>query len=252
MIDIHSHIIYGVDDGSKDLETSLEMLRLAWEHGTTDIVATPHANGEFTYDPYLNKGRVEQLRAHCGEIQIHTGCDFHLSLENVEDAFQNPAKYTINGHQYLLVEFPDGTLIPNIDSVFEQFLRMRVIPIITHPERNWVIQSNRPKFDAWVELGALVQVTGGSLTGRFGKNAKKFAEDLLNDGLCHFIASDAHDTRDRHPKLRNAHDIVTQKWGEETAETLFTANGRAVIAGEPLPSNGRHQPARKKKRWFFF
>ncbi|BDC49095.1 tyrosine protein phosphatase [Bryobacterales bacterium F-183] len=250
MIDIHSHIIYGVDDGSKDLETSLEMLRMAWDNGTTDIVATPHANSEFTYDPYLIKGRVEQLRVHCGEIRIHTGCDFHLSLENVEDAFQNPTKYTVNGLQYLLVEFPDGALIPNIDSVFDQFLSMGVIPIITHPERNWMIQSNRPKFNAWVNQGALVQVTGGSLTGRFGKNAKKFAEDLLDDGMCHFIASDAHDTRDRHPKLRNAREIVTQKWGADTAEALFEANGRAVIEGTTLPEL---TPApRRKKRFFFF
>ena len=249
MIDIHSHIIYGIDDGSKSLETSLEMLRLAVEAGTTDIVATPHCNGEFHFQPEVNRERIAEMQEQCAEgLRIHSGCDFHLSFENVEDAFRDPHKYTINGLNYLLVEFPDGALIPNIGEVFERFVAMGIVPVITHPERNWMIQQNFETMEEWVKVGALVQVTGGSLTGRFGKPAQKFAVQTIDRGICHFIASDAHDTRDRHPKLRSAYEIVHGKWGEDLAERLFTANGRAVIDGAPID---REVPA-KKKRWFFF
>lgn len=248
MIDIHSHIIYGIDDGSKSIENSLEMLRLAAEAGTTDIVASPHSNGEFQFQPDLNRERIAEIQALAPKgIHVHRGCDFHLSYENVEDAFRDPRKYTINGHNYLLVEFPDGNLIPHIGDVFERLLTMGVVPIITHPERNWMIQQNFETLAGWVKLGALVQVTGGSLTGRFGRPAQKFAVQTIEADLCHFIASDAHDTRDRHPKLRNAREFVRSKWGEATAEQLFTTNGQAVIDGVPLNLN----PV-KRKRWYFF
>jgi len=125
---------------------------------------------------------------------------------------------------------------------------MGIVPIITHPERNWMIQQNFETMEEWVKVGALVQVTGGSLTGRFGKPAQKFAVQTIDRGICHFIASDAHDTRDRHPKLRSAYEIVQGKWGEDLAERLFTENGKAVIEGAPID---RELPV-KKKRWFFF
>ena len=124
MIDIHSHIIYGIDDGSKSIENSLEMLRLAVEAGTTDIVASPHSNGEFQFQPDLNRERIAEIQARAPQgIKVHWGCDFHLSYENVEDAFRDPRKYTINGYNYLLVEFPDGNLIPNIDDIFCRYCR---------------------------------------------------------------------------------------------------------------------------------
>ena len=187
-----------------------------------------------------------QAQAPAG-IRIHRGCDFHLSFENVEDALRDPRKYTINGYNYLLVEFPDGNLIPNIGDIFERFLTNGVIPVITHPERNWMIQQNFTLLEGWVKLGALVQVTGGSLTGRFGKPARKFAERTIDAGLCHFVASDAHDPLDRHPDLRDAREFVRGKWGLETAERLFNTNGKAAIEGMAIDSDPP-----KRKRWFFF
>lgn len=250
MIDIHSHIVYGVDDGSKSLETSVAMVQMAADAGTTDIVATPHSNDEYEFKPDVIAARIAEIQGRVTGIQIHTGCDFHLSYENVEDCFANPSKYTVNHLNYLLVEFPDGALIPNIDQIFERMLGMNVIPIMTHPERNWIIQQSFDQFADWVRLGALTQVTGGSLTGRFGKGAKQFAEKIINAGLCHFIASDAHDTVDRHPRLTNAREIVRKNWGEDTAERFFVSNGQAVITG------GEIEPAematKKRKRWFFF
>lgn len=250
MIDIHSHIVYGVDDGSKSLETSIAMVQMAADAGTTDIVASPHSNDEYVFRPEVIAERIAEIQAHVTGIRIHTGCDFHLNYENVEDCFAHPAKYTINHLNYLLVEFPDGALIPNIDQIFERMLSMNIIPIMTHPERNWIIQQSFDRFVDWVRLGALTQVTGGSLTGRFGKGAKQFAEKIIDAGLCHFIASDAHDTVDRHPRLTNSHEIVRKKWGEDAADRMFVRNGEAVISGaaiEPLDA-----VSKKRKRWFFF
>jgi protein-tyrosine phosphatase len=253
VIDIHSHIIYGVDDGSKTLESSIAMLRMAAEAGTTDIVATPHANDEYSFRPTLISERLAEIQAQVPEIRVHTGCDFHLNYENVQDCFQNPSKYTVNHKSYLLVEFPDGALIPNIEQIFERMLGMNIVPIMTHPERNWIIQQSLEKFESWVRMGALTQVTGGSLTGRFGKPAQKFAEQIIHMGLCHFIASDAHDTLDRHPRLTNSFEIVRKKWGEQTADRFFVANGQAVIDGATLDrEEAVGTTGKKRKRWFFF
>jgi protein-tyrosine phosphatase len=121
---------------------------------------------------------------------------------------------------------------------------------MTHPERNWIIQQSMDKFKAWVALGALTQVTGGSLTGRFGKPARKFAEQIIDLGLCHFIASDAHDTVDRHTRLTSAFQKVTEKWGADLADRMFVRNGEAVIKGAPIEP--LEASAKKRKRWFFF
>jgi protein-tyrosine phosphatase len=96
VIDIHSHIIYGIDDGSKSRDTSIAMLQMAAEAGTTDIVASPHANGEYEFLPDVIAERIAELQTAVPQIRIHTGCDFHLSYENVEDCFAHPAKYTIH------------------------------------------------------------------------------------------------------------------------------------------------------------
>src|SRR4051812_12874768 len=108
MIDIHSHVLWGVDDGASSLEESLDMLRMAADCGTTDIVATPHANSKYPFDAeLLNLRYVELAERHTGLPRVHRGCDFHLSAGNIEDALVNPAKYTINGGRYLMVELPE-------------------------------------------------------------------------------------------------------------------------------------------------
>src|SRR4051812_36338517 len=111
MVDIHSHILWGLDDGADTRETSIAMLKMAAEAGTTDIVATPHANFEYRFDKVLVSQRIAELaEATAGRPRIHSGCDFHLSFENIEDALQTPARYTINDGPYLLVEFPEFSI----------------------------------------------------------------------------------------------------------------------------------------------
>ena len=247
--DIHSHILHGVDDGAKTLEESLGMLQLAAASGTTDIVATPHVNGQFEYDPELIDERIAELSARSA-VRIHRGCDFHLEAENIEDAIANPDKYTINNRGYLLVEFPDLSIFTSTDEILSDLVGAGMMPIITHPERNGRLQQRLDDIARWVELGCLVQVTAGSVTGRFGKRARTCVDQLMERGLVHFVASDAHDLQHRPPSLREAHVAMTRKWGAERVEPLFVDNPRAVLTGEPIDVD--YVPQVGKRKWYQF
>jgi protein-tyrosine phosphatase len=236
MIDIHHHLLFGLDDGADDIETSVAMARMAADDGITHIVCTPHANSRYAFDPAVNQEKLEQLRARLdGRITLGLGCDFHLSFENIEDAQKNPAKYTINQKKYLLVEFADFVIPQQISQVFYEFLVAGTQPIITHPERNLTIQKAPHRLDEWLHGGCLVQVTASSLTGRFGQTAMRFAHKLLDENKVHFLATDAHNLQSRPPLMQEAFDLVAKKYGTETAERLCITNPRAAFFGEEFP-----------------
>lgn len=227
------------------------MLRLAAENGTSDIVASPHANHEFKFDPEIVARKLQVLRqALDGVIRIHTGCDFHLSYDNIQDSLQNPSKYAINHKNYILVEFSDLLIPKTTDDVFYQMQAAGMTPIITHPERNMLLQQRLEKLEHWVESGCLLQVTAGSLLGRFGKQAKAFADRLLEQGLAHIVASDAHDTKHRPPSLKEAFAYVSKARGPAAAERLFITNPAATLSGAPIEANFEGPAPRKK--WFQF
>jgi protein-tyrosine phosphatase len=249
VIDIHSHILPGLDDGSKSLEESITMVRMAALGGTTDIVATPHANQDYKFDPQVVQQKISEVQAAVGDVpQIHYGCDFHLTLENIEDALHAPGKYSIDHHGYLLVEFSDFYIPKTTDEIFARMIRAGLRPIVTHPERNQLLQRRLPELQSWVTQGALVQVTGLSFLGRFGKTAKKFADKLMGHGLAHFVASDAHDTKWRTTDLSESRLYVEKEYGPEAAERVFEENPRAVLAGVALPP----VPILiRRKKWFW-
>lgn len=239
--------MFGMDDGSPDIETSLEMLRLAGRHGTTDIVATPHANLEYHFDPALIAERKAEIDARNDSgVRVHLGCDFHLQYENIEDALRNRRKYTIAGGPYLLVEFSDLLILKNTSQIFEDLLSAGMIPVITHPERNSLLQQRLAELKSWVEMGCSIQVTGQSLEGDFGSRAQKFAEVLMDEPLVHFVASDGHDLRRRPPVMDSAYQLVERRWDPETADILFRKNPEAVLLGNELV--GVSKP---RKRGFF-
>jgi len=238
-----------VDDGAKTLEESVAMLRLAAESGTTDIVASPHANHEFKFEPEVIATRLEEVRhAIDGAIRIHTGCDFHLSYDNIQDSLRNPSKYAINHKNYVLVEFSDLLIPKTTDDVFYQMQEAGMTLIITHPERNMLLQKRLEKLTDWAESGCLLQVTAASFLGRFGKQAKAFADRLLQQGLVHIVASDAHDAKHRPPSLKEAYEYVSKVCGPGRAEMLFVKNPAATLTGAPLETY-YPEPAPSKK-WF--
>jgi protein-tyrosine phosphatase len=251
MIDIHSHILAGLDDGPRTWEESLEMVRIAARAGTTDIVATPHANLEFSFDPELAAHKIAELASAAGpQPRIHRGCDLHLSYDNIRQALAEPARFTIDGGRYLLVEFPDLLVIRNAGEIFDKFLHAGIVPIITHPERNELLQQRLEELEAWVEQGCRLQLTAQSFLGRFGRQAREFAELLVRRGLAHVVASDAHDAEDRPPDLSGAFDYLRRKFGEEVALRLLVDNPRCVLGSAPIPAAQQVSP--NAKRWYRF
>ena len=249
-VDIHSHVLYGLDDGAKTREQSVEMLELAARSGTTDIVATPHANGQYAFEPEAIAERIAELSADT-ELRIYPGCDFHLQFDNIEDALAHPEKYTINHKAYLLVEFPDVTIFSETDAILARLLDRGMVPIVTHPERNQALQRRLDDLARWVESGCYVQVTAGSYTGLFGRAARRCANELMHRGLIHFVASDAHDVQVRTPSLREAYGLLADTWGEDLIRPLFVENPKAVLAGDAvnfkLPAGSV-----KRRKWYQF
>lgn len=235
MIDVHYHLLYGLDDGPRTLEESLKLAEASVAEGVTHIVATPHANDRYVFNPETNRERLEELQERLsGKLTLGLGCDFHLSYENIQDLGRNSAKYTINGKQYLLVEFPDYGISQNMANIFFEMRLAGVVPIITHPERNATLVANMRRMAEWIAGGCLVQVTAASFTGRFGPRARAAAVDLVRKNWVHLIASDAHNVEHRAPSMRPAYDLLKEEFGESTAERLCVANPKAVFEGLPL------------------
>jgi len=236
MVDIHCHIIPEVDDGSRSWEMTREMCRIAADDGIRHIVATPHCNNVYPYDRERYEGLKEKLReASDGRLEFSIGCDFHFSYENITDAIENPGRYSINGMRYLLIEFSDYGIPPNVAELVFQFTSRGIVPIVTHPERNPLLVRRPEKVLELVDAGALVQVTANSITGFWGEKARSVAEWLFAQGAVHVVASDAHDPKRRRPVLSEARNALTRMLGEEAAEALVNENPKAIVEGRPLP-----------------
>lgn len=247
MIDIHHHMLWGLDDGPASLETSIAMAEMAAADGITHVVCTSHANEDYHFNPPESRERLEQLRARIGDkIVLGMGCELHLSFDNIEDALKDPSRYAINQKRYLLVEFPDFSISEQMSEVFYEFLVAGVCPILAHPERNAVILQHPERLDKWLEQGCLTQVTASSLTGRFGHKSQRFAQKLLGENKVHMIATDAHNLDSRPPRMAEASNFLTQHYGAETSRRLCVDNPRAVFFGEAMPA----QPDREKETSF--
>jgi protein-tyrosine phosphatase len=235
LFDIHYHLIFGVDDGPTTLEDSLALAEASIREGVTHIVATPHSNDEFPFRPEVNRERLAVLNGRLeGRLTLGLGCDFHLSYENLEDLRRDRTKYTINGKQYLLVEFADTSIPASAADILYELQLTGVVPIITHPERNPILVQNPRRLAEWIRGGCLVQLTASSLSGRFGRRAKAMSYELLRKNWVHFIASDAHSIEGRPPTLAEAYQVISKEIGQETADRLCVNNPGAAFYGRPL------------------
>ena len=235
VIDIHSHILPEVDDGPKSWETAEAICRMAAEDGIEHMIATPHANDRYFYDrPYLTK-LLDELQQRIGQrLKLGLGCDFHLSFENMQAAQVTPEKYSINGGRYLLVEFNNFNIPQQLDTWLEQMCERAITPIITHPERNPILQKDLERVLRWARFGCVVQITASALTGSWGERAGESARWLLKKQSVHFLATDAHDVTRRPPILSAARDLVAKEFGQDVAHALVEGNPGAVIRNEPL------------------
>ena len=240
MFDIHCHILPEVDDGPKSWDMAVEMCRMAAADGITHMVATPHANNRYTYDREYLTGVLAQLRSRVGDApQFSLGCDFHLSYDNLERVLEQPHAYTIGETNYLLVELSNYGVPIQIADCFMRLGDRGLTPILTHPERNPILQQTPQRILEWVEQGCLVQVTASALTGFWGERPEIVARWLLDRSAVHFLATDAHDTKRRVPILSQARDVTSRIAGSEYAQALVESNPAAVVAGQPIPYSPR-------------
>ncbi len=236
MIDIHSHILPEVDDGARSWEMAVHMCHMAAQDGIEHMVATPHANGEYAYDREWLRGVLDELRRRSGgRPALSLGCDFHFSYENLESLAKSPHQFTIEDTPYLLVEFSDFAIPPTVTAALDDLLNRGLVPIITHPERNLILQRHPERVVEWARLGCAVQVTASALTGGWGEKARKIALKLLDAEAVHILATDSHNVDHRTPILSAARDAVSHSHGPEVAQALTDDNPRAVISGQPLP-----------------
>jgi protein-tyrosine phosphatase len=255
MVDLHCHILFGLDDGPKNIEDSLAMAEDAIADGITHVVATPHCSSQFLFDFANVQARRDALAEKLqGRLKLATGCDFHLNRENLLAIRKHPAPFCINQKDYLLVEFNEFSIPPAMDQTLHELQLAGLRPIITHPERNPILRSHPERLLQWVRLGCFAQITAGSLSGVFGPGAKEDAWSWMTRGLIHFVSSDAHNTARRPLKLKFAYDSIAQQLSEETARALLIENPLAAFNGDSLPyvPEIEEPEPRKRRRFLFF
>ena len=238
MIDIHHHLLFGMDDGAKSLDVSVDMAKMAAEDGITHIVCSPHASDQYSFDPARIADHIRELRHQLDlekiPVTLGLGCDFHMSYDNIQEAKADPARFSINGLGYLLAELPDYGISQGLTEIFYQMQLAGLTPILTHPERNSTLQCDPQRMIEWMRGGVLVQITAGSVLGNMGTAAQRMAHQLLKDRWVHFVATDAHNTTSRPPKMRAAYELIASKYGPDYAERLCVRNPLAAFLGKPL------------------
>lgn len=232
------------------------MAESAIADGITHVVATPHSNNEYKFDFLRVRELRDELQAKIGDrLLVATGCDFHLSPENLTALREDPARYCVNQRDYLLVEFNEYSIPPSMDQTLHEIQLQGLRPVITHPERNAILRLQTERLTKWVRLGCRVQVTAGSLLGVFGAGAQKDAMRWMANGMVHIVASDAHNTRGRPLKLHAAFELACEEFGEEKGRALFIENPLAVFEGRELPYVPNLPDSiseSRRKRFFFF
>jgi protein-tyrosine phosphatase len=236
VVDIHSHILPEVDDGSKSWEMSAAMCKMAAADGITHQVATPHANDRYHYDRAYLQSLLDHLQQLAGNaLTLSLGCDFHLSYDNMQDVLANPARYAIEGSRYMLVELSNYGVPQQITDCFTQLGDRGITAVITHPERNPILRESPQRVVEWAEQGCVIQMTGSALTGFWGERVRRAAHWLLERDAVHVLATDAHDTEKRIPILSTARDAAAEIAGQDVADALVESNPAAIVHSQPLP-----------------
>lgn len=237
MIDIHTHILPGIDDGAEDIYDTIEMAAMAYENGTTAIVATPHCNIPGLYANYFGKeySRIFQrtkeiLKQEIPEITLLAGMEV-FTTEDVPRLLTEGKIFPINRTRYVLMEFDFGEDPDFADEMLRRVKEVKAIPLIAHAERYEFVQDYPEIVYEWKKRGYEIQVNKGSFTGRFGQHARNTAYDLLNHNLVTAVASDAHSPMRRTTCMADAYDYLLQEYPGEYLDVLFNDNPRNICNG---------------------
>lgn len=238
MIDIHSHIIFGVDDGPKTLEESLELIKESYDQGVRTIIATSHRRKgmfetpeEKIYSNYeLLKNKTKEI---FGDFELYYGAEIYCTFESLKK-IENDELPTIENTKYVLLEFSSTSRYNDIDKAVSQMVNAGKIPILAHIERYNELENNGKGVESLINRGAYIQINAASvlkpkLFGDSLKIYKKRAKYFLENDLVHFIASDVHNTTTRKTYMRDAYNIVEKKYGSKRAEKLFKLNQQEML-----------------------
>lgn len=255
IVDIHAHVLPGIDDGPDTLEAAVHMCRLAASDGTDVIITTPHRFDGLHVDHDVAKlaGDLDVLRAALGPApRLALGTEFRFT-HDIADLVLGPARQlTLNGGPYVLLEMPSAAIPVNCENPIYRLSSAGLKVVVAHPERNREVQSRFERFFNLVELGLVVQIDAGSILGKFGPKAQAAARQMLEHRLVHVIASDGHSPVRRRPLLSAAVEAAREIVGDDV-EALVGANPEAIFEGRPLPYlPDPVAPGQTRKRRFFF
>jgi protein-tyrosine phosphatase len=240
VIDLHSHILPGIDDGPATMESSLDLARAAVAAGTDTILATPHINDDPSIDPARIAAALVELRAAlaAAEIPLEVLPGGEIAIWRLIDLDDDTLRaLALGGGPYLLVESPFSPVIGDFEPMVLDLHRRGHRVLLAHPERCPAFQKTPARLDGLVGAGALVQITAGSMTGDFGSTVRRFTVSILRQGFAHVVASDAHDTERRPPGLQAGFPALERELPGLTgqAEWLTSLVPRAVLDGTPVP-----------------
>lgn len=256
IIDIHSHLIPGVDDGAQTLAESIKLAKLGYQEGVRHIVLTPHhRNGQFVnrkkdvlkYAEDLNlayqKARIP--------IQVYPSQEIRLTEDFLEDYFSDQLLSLDAAGRYYLIEFPTLKLPTFTDQLIDQLVSMGLTPVIAHPERNHELAENYDRLYELVEKGCLSQITSSSYIGLYGSKLQEAGRDMIRLNLAHVIASDVHHIEYRPFNMKKAFQQLESEFGEAHV-AYFKNNAKDILNGDPVQAKSPIQQHTKKKKKRFF
>ncbi|MES1242659.1 MAG: CpsB/CapC family capsule biosynthesis tyrosine phosphatase [Acidobacteriota bacterium] len=244
MIDLHCHILPGIDDGARSLEEAVEMCRLAAADGCRAMIATPHQRrgAWWNGDRERLAGLARDLQAALGaELRVLLGGEVHVDSELLAEVEKLPdgGILPLAGSRYLLIELDSQGRLGEAIHLVHEMVVAGWRPVIAHPEFIPWLAGDLDAVRRLVSLGALTQVTAMSVTGDFGRGPMAETHALIDEGLVHFVASDSHGIQRRPPGLRRAYQTIAGRWGAEVARRLVSDNPRAVVQNRPLSAPER-------------
>ncbi|MCQ2421169.1 MAG: hypothetical protein MJ118_08535 [Clostridia bacterium] len=239
MIDIHAHILPGVDDGASDMGEAVRMARIAVESGVTTVIVTPHYDVPGTSAPPLNVLRDEILRLQEALKENHIPLKLYSGMEifgtpDTAERLCSGALTSLAGSRYILIEFPFYEFGRQATRILRSVLQVGAVPVVAHPERYVYAQEDPELMNLWFDMGCLLQINRGSLVGRFGQESCEFAESLLDRRFVSFVASDAHGAELRTPWLTDAQELLRSRYGQTRAKTLLEDLPAAVLANKEI------------------
>ena len=239
MIDIHTHILPGVDDGAKDIDESIQIIQYLYEKGITDIVLTSHyiPNTKYNYNQIARDRILANLREKLNnnQVRLYLGNEVYLS-ENILDLLEQHEISTINNTRYMLIELPLTGYVNNLQNILCELTDYGIIPIIAHPERYEFLQKNPKRICELLEFNCLLQCNVASLTGKYGKKAKKLIKWLLKNDLVQFVATDTHCIEEE-SILENAFKKLKKLVGSVKFEELTLRNPFKMLRNEHMEGN---------------